>query len=109
MVQVTDSLAAADTTCNAADPIQALADTWGSIKQIDRAQRELDQGEKAAHEQKNRLEQTVLSLEPQPATPCRCFCSCSTGFTRMMGSSISRAPCRQSLGGSYVAAVKVAL
>ena len=68
MVQVTDSLAAADTTCNAADPIQALADTWGAIKEIDRAQRELDQGEKAAHEQKDCLEQAVLALEPESAS-----------------------------------------
>src|SRR5215831_15795594 len=68
MVQATDSLATAHTTCNTADPIRALADTWGAIKEIDWAQRELDQGEKAAHEQKDRLEQTVLSLEPQSAS-----------------------------------------
>jgi len=68
MAQATDSLATARTTCNATDPVQALATCWSTIHEIDRAQRELDQGEKAAHEQKDRLEQTVLSLEPQSAS-----------------------------------------
>src|SRR5215471_10821209 len=67
MIQATDSLATAHTTCNTADPIRALADSWGAIKEIDRAQREFDQGEKAAYEQKDRLEQAVLCLEPQTA------------------------------------------
>src|SRR5215467_5620249 len=53
------------TTCNTTDPVQALATCWSTIHEIDRAQRELDQGEKAAHAQKDCLEQTVLSLEPQ--------------------------------------------
>src|SRR5262245_4420187 len=67
MVQATDSLATVHTTCNTVDPIRALADTWGVIKEIDRAQRALDQSEKAAHEQKDCLEQAVLALEPQSA------------------------------------------
>jgi hypothetical protein len=67
MAQATDSLATAHTTCNTTDPVQALATCWSTIHEIDRAQRELDQGEKAAHEQKDCLEQAVLALEPQSA------------------------------------------
>ena len=64
----TNAVTFPDTTCNTADPVQALADTWDTIHEIDRAQRELDQGEKAAHEQKDCLEQAVLALEPQSAS-----------------------------------------
>src|SRR5215470_13796693 len=65
MAQCTDS--PTHTTCNTTDPVQALATCWSTIHEIDRAQRELDQGEKAAHEQKDCLEQAVLALEPRSA------------------------------------------
>jgi hypothetical protein len=55
----------AHTTCNTTDPVQALADAWGAIREIDRAQRELGRSELAANEQKDRLEQAVLGFEPK--------------------------------------------
>jgi hypothetical protein len=68
MAQATDSLTTTHTTCNPTDPVQALATCWSTIHEIDRAQRELDQREKAAHAQKDCLEQAVLALEPQSAS-----------------------------------------
>jgi hypothetical protein len=64
MAQATDSPAIAHIT-NTADPVQALATCWSAIHEIDRTQRELDQGENAAQEQKEQLEEAVLALQPQ--------------------------------------------
>jgi hypothetical protein len=67
MAQATDSLAKAHATCNTTDPVQALADVWGVIQEVDRAQIELKQSEDAAHDEKERHEAAVLALEPRTA------------------------------------------
>jgi hypothetical protein len=49
------------------NPTQALADIWGVIGDIDRAQVELGKSERAAQNEKDRLEAAVLGLEPRSA------------------------------------------
>jgi len=67
MAKANHSLDPADTTIN---PVQALADTWAELGEIDEADLRLHAAEEEAHRRKEALEEAILARPPTSIDDC---------------------------------------